>query len=76
MSIHSPKLKFRAEVNFDKASSNLGSTVSFKADSIDDLKSIVAAHGFRCPATVVIYENMKAFPEFDWREIERYRIDL
>lgn len=75
MSIHSPKSKFRAEVNFDKASDTLGSTVSFTNNDIDVLKSVISSHGFKIPATVVIYENVKSYPEFDWKEVERYRTD-
>jgi hypothetical protein len=73
MSIHSPKARFRAVVNFNKPVEALGSSVTYKSDRIEHLRQLVYLCGYR-DATVVIYENMAEYPAFDWKEIERYAI--
>lgn len=72
-SIHSPKARFSASVNFDKPVKGLGSVVSLTADSIAQLKSDIAHCGYR-KADVTIRENRKTYPEFEWVVVERYRI--
>lgn len=72
-SIHSPKNKYGASVNFDRPVKGLGSVVSFTSDSIDDLKGIIARCGYK-KADVTIRENRKAYPESEWVVVERYRI--
>lgn len=72
-SIHSPKNNYGASVNFDKPVKGLGSVVSLTADSIAQLNSDIAHCGYK-KADVTIRENRKAYPEFDWVVVERYRI--
>lgn len=73
MSIHSPKARFRAVVNFNKPVKALGSSVTYKSDSIEHLRQLVYLCGYR-DASVAIYENMAEYPAFEWKEIERYAI--
>lgn len=76
-SFNSPKNKFRASINFSKSLPEIGSGSLKTANSILELKAIVKHYeemaktsNVRC--TVVIYENKKAYPNFNWVEIERY----
>lgn len=73
MSIHSPKARFRAVVNFNKPVEALGSFVSLKSNSVENLHRLISLCGYR-DASVAIYENMAEYPAFEWKEIERYAI--
>lgn len=72
-SLHSPKAHFSASVYFNKPVKGLGSVVSLTADSIEQLKSDIACCGYK-RATVVIRENRKRYPEFEWVKVESYNI--
>lgn len=72
-SLHSPKAHFSASVYFDKPARGLGSVVSLTADSIEQIKSDIACCGYK-RATVVIWENRKKYPEFEWVKVESYTI--
>lgn len=77
MSIKSPKNKYSAVITLDKASREIGSQVSFTYNDIDGLKKVVADQcaSVKCGCTVVISQNLKEFPQFEWVEVERYRIE-
>lgn len=74
MSIKSPKNKYSATITLDKASREIGSQVT---NDIEGLKKIVADQcaSIKCGCTVVISQNLKEFPQFEWVEVERYRIE-
>jgi len=76
-SFKSPKNKYRASVTYSKALKGIGSVSSATANEIDDLKAYIRfyidqAHRNKATCFVQIYENLKKYPEFDWKEIQRY----
>lgn len=77
MSIKSPKNKYSAVITLDKASKEIGSRVTFTSNDIDELKKIVEdqCDCVKCGYMVAISQNMKEYPQFDWVEIEKYRIE-
>lgn len=73
----SPKNRFVAEINYKSALPEIGSTSRTGAMSIEDVKHQAKfyteqAKRNKTGSTVVIRENKKVYPEFDWVEIERY----
>lgn len=73
----SPKNKFVAEINYRKPLSEIGSTSRTGAMSIEDVKHQAKfyteqAKRNKTSSTVVIRENKKVYPEFEWVEIKRY----
>lgn len=75
MSLRSPKNKFCGTINFDKPLIGLGSSVSYTADSIEQLKKDCENQAGKHPCHIVIKENMKPYPEFDWKTIETYNLN-
>jgi len=77
MSIKSPKNKYSAVITLDKACKEIGSQVTFTNNDINELKKIVKdqCDCVKCGCTVAISQNMKEYPQFDWVEIEKYRIE-
>ena len=76
-SFKSPKNKFRAEVTYSKALAEIGSTSSATANEIEDLKKyiklyIAQAHRNKATCLITISENLKQYPQFDWKQIEKY----
>lgn len=70
-SLHSPKNKFRIEIHFNKPSKDTGSVISYTANSVEQLKSYAEMYK---NAHVVIKQNLKEFPKFEWVNIESYNI--
>lgn len=73
----SPKNRFVAEINYKKALTEIGSCSRVGAMNIEDLKQRVKfyteqAKRNKTSSTVVIKENKKVYPEFEWVVIERY----
>lgn len=76
-SLHSPKNKFRCEINLNNALEGIGSVTSFNANTIKGIMggieqrsgTIQRAKG----ASIVILENRKTYPEFEWEIIERIK---
>ena len=73
--MRSPKAKFSAVISFEKAIKEIGSQVTFTADSVEQLKAYARHQAGQHRATVVIKENKAAYPEFKWVEIERYNLN-
>lgn len=75
---NSPKNKFKIEFNYNKPLSGIGSVASFKTMNILNVKqsshyshyASMAKDGAR----VIIRENKKTFPEFDWQIVEQFDI--
>jgi len=77
-SFKSPKSKYRASVTYSKALKRIGSASSATANEIDELKShirfyIEQAHRNKATCFITISENLKKYPEFDWKEVESYK---
>lgn len=73
----SPKNKFVAEINYKKPLSEIGSASRVGAMTLEDVKHQAIfytdqAKRNNTTSTVVIKENKKVYPEFEWVEIERY----
>lgn len=73
--MRSPKAKFSVRINFDEAIKEIGSQVTFTADTVEQLKAYARHQAGQHAASVIISENRKSFPEFDWVEIERYNLN-
>ena len=76
---NSPKNKYRASISYSKTLKGIGSVSSATANEIDDLKShiqfyIKQAHKNKATCFIAIYENLKKYPFFDWKEIEKYEV--
>jgi len=76
-SFKSPENKYRASVSYSKALKGIGSVSSATANEIDELKShirfyIEQAKKNKAKCFITISENLKKYPEFDWKEVERY----
>lgn len=72
-SLRSPKNKFRAQINLAEAK-DFGSSVTFTANSIDELKALAETTADGAEASVQIFENKAEFPTFDWQLVECYTI--
>ena len=73
----SPKNRFVAEINYKKPLSEIGSSSRIGAMNIEDVKQQAKfyteqAKRNKTSSTVVIKENKKVYPEFEWVVIERY----
>lgn len=77
MSIKSTKNKYSAVITLDKASKEIGSRVTFTSNDIDELKKIVKdqCDCIKCGCSVAISQNMKEYPQFEWVEVEKFRIE-
>lgn len=70
-SLHSPKNKFRMEINFNEPVDGIGSVISYTSNSIRGLSFF--ADKYR-NAHVVIMKNLKEYPKFEWVKVESYNI--
>lgn len=73
----SPKNRFVAEINYSKPLSEIGSASRTGAMTVESVKHQAKfytnqAKRNNVTSTVVIKENKKVYPEFEWVEIERY----
>ena len=66
----SPKNRYHATINFDRATKELGSVVTFTSNDIDTLLSLCSQQVAiaKVGATVKIIENVAQFPQFDWKD--------
>lgn len=76
-SFKSPKNKYRATVSYSKALKGIGSVSNATANDIDVLKSYIQyyieqAKKNKAKCFITISKNLKKYPEFSWKEIERY----
>ena len=76
-SLHSPKNKFRCEINLNNALEGIGSVIGFNANTIKGIMDgIEQRNGTIQRATganIVIFENKKNYPECEWEIIERIK---
>lgn len=78
-SLHSPKNKFRAEIHYSKPLAEIGSVSSALGMTLDQVKHRTKFYTEQASrngasSAVVIFENLKAYPNFDWKEVERYEV--
>lgn len=75
--LHSPKNRFVATINYAKPLSEIGSSSRAGAMTLEDAKHQAKFYTDQAvkngtTSTVVVKENKKNYPEFEWVEIERY----
>lgn len=72
--MRSPKNKFSVEASFDKPLKGLGSVVSLTAPTIEKARYYIEREcdRLKTDAYIVIRENKKTYPEFDWVIAEKY----
>ena len=76
-SFKSPKNKYRASVYYSKPIEGIGSGYSATANDIEDLKAHIQFHikqaqKNKTTCFITIFENLKKYPSFDWKEIEKF----
>jgi hypothetical protein len=77
ISFKSPKNKIRAAITYSKPLKGIGSASSATANDVSVLKGhiqfhIDQAHRNNTTCLITISENLKQYPDFDWKEIEKY----
>lgn len=73
-SVHSPKNKFRATI-YQTGISGSGDTLSLSWNNLKELKSMLEKEAKGKAAQIIIKENKKEYPDFDWVEVENYEIN-
>lgn len=73
-SVHSPKNKFRGTI-YQAGISGSGDCLSITCSDLIALKSWLKESAKGNPAHIVISENKKEYPLFDWVEIENYEVN-
>lgn len=72
-SIHSPKNKFHGTI-YQAGISGSGDCLSLSCNSLEELKVMLEKEANGKPAHIVISENKKEYPRFDWIEIDNYEV--
>ena len=70
-SLHSPKNRYRIEVHFNEPLPDLGSVVSFGTMNLDGIDNYIRRYWmYQQPEVhIIIRENLKTYPEFDWKVV-------
>ena len=68
-SLRSPKNRYRVEVHYPQPLDGVGSVVSFGTMSLEGIDDYIRRYWMnnQPKAYVVIRENKKTYPEFDWQ---------
>lgn len=74
MTNNSPKNKFRGTI-YQKGISGSGDCFSLTCNDLHTLKSWLELETKGKAARIVINENKKEYPLFDWVEVENYEIN-
>lgn len=75
----SPKNKFVAQITYKDALSQIGSASSIGGMTLEDVKHNAKFYTEQATrngtsSTVVIKENKKTYPDFDWVDVEKFEI--
>lgn len=70
-SLRSPKNRYRVEVHYPQPLEGVGSVVSFGTMSLEGIDNYIRRYWMnnQPKAYVVIRENKKTYPEFDWQTV-------
>ena len=70
-SLHSPKNRYHIEVHFNEPLEGLGSVVSFGTMSLDGIDNYIRRYWmYQQPEVhIIIRENLKTYPAFDWKVV-------
>ena len=74
-SIHSPKNKFRGTI-YQAGISGSSDGFSLTCNDLSTLKSWLEESAKNRPAHIVISENKKEYPLFDWVEVANYEVNI
>lgn len=71
-SIHSPKNRYHAEINYPKAIKGIGSVQSFSSNDFAHLEALVKESIIiaKSSAVVKFMENRQNYPSFDWHTLQ------
>lgn len=71
-SIHSPKNRYRAEINYPKAIKGVGSVQSFTSNDFAKLEAMVKDQIKIADSSAVVkyMENRETYPAFDWHTVQ------
>jgi len=77
---NSPKNKFRASISYSKSLHEIGSVSTALGVTLEDVRHnslfyTNQATRNNASSLVVIYENKKQYPDFDWVEFERFSVN-
>ena len=77
---HSPKNTFIAQINYNRPLSEIGSSSRVGAMTLEGAKHEAKFYTNQAKknntgCTVVIKENKKTYPDFDWVEVETYKVE-
>nr|DAW08653.1 MAG TPA: hypothetical protein [Caudoviricetes sp.] len=73
-SVHSPKNKFRGTI-YQAGISGSGDSLTLTWNDLNTLKGWLEKEANGKAAHIVIKENKKEYPAFDWVEVENYEIN-
>lgn len=79
MKLRSPKNKYSYQLTYGKALKEIGSSSTFTSDELNENHPMVKHHAEQAKRnnttlTVVIKENKKTYPEFDWQEVKKIEL--
>jgi len=78
--LRSPKNKFRIEFNYSKPLEGIGSSCSITSNDVEKSANFIEhytniAKQNNVSVTVIVLENKKVYPQFDWQEIDKYTVN-
>lgn len=73
-SVHSPKNRFNGTV-YQAGISGSGDSLTLTWNDLNTLKGWLEKEAKGKAAQIIIKENKKEYPEFEWEEIENYEIN-
>ena len=76
-SLRSPKNRYFVQVNYPQPLEGIGSVVSFGTMSLEGIEDYIRKYWMNNQPTVyvVIRENKKQYPSFDWVEVRKFNLN-
>lgn len=74
-SLKSPKNPFRVEIHYKKAQKNVGSVVSYTAETTEACAALAEWQANGKEARVIIKQNLEEYPQFNWQTVASYTIN-
>lgn len=77
--LRSLKNKFRIEFNYSKPIEGIGSSCSITSNDVEKSSNFIddyiqMAKQNNVSVTVTVKENKKVYPDFDWHQIDQYKV--
>ena len=78
--LRSPKNKYRVEFNYSEPLEGIGSSISFTTNDVEKSSNFIShcvqmAKQNNVSVTVIVKENKKVYPEFEWQQINQYSLN-